>query len=166
MNAQSPIVKTAEKEAILRKLAQDIAKNIEDIPDILKKHGLSDDDYGTLEQSSVFKKMLLSAIQEWESATNTTERIKLKSALLVERALPDMFPVLTDAGETLSGRVELLKTLAKLGGLGNAPLPQQGDGSVFRLEINLGAAEKSIVLEHQPLLGEVEPPSMEFDEPL
>lgn len=139
----------ANREQILRDLAQDIAKNIEDIPDILKRFGLTYEEYQQVANTTPFKAMLQTAVTEWGGADNTPERIKLKAALAVEQAIPAMFGAINDTKETLSGRVEAMKTLAKIGGLGNPPPPNQGPtGQTFKLEIKFPDPAKNITIEH------------------
>jgi hypothetical protein len=144
----------AETEQKLRSLALEIVKNIRDAPEILRQFGISEHEYGDLADTSVFKDMLRQAQAEWGGAGNTQERVKLKAAVLVEEALPDMYGQLTNKEEPLSSRVALLQTLSKLGGLGQQVLTPQGGtpGNVFRLEINFaGQKEKNIVIEQSAI---------------
>ena len=139
----------SEKEQVLRDLAQDIARDIDDVPDILKRFGLTHEEYQRIAETRHFKTMLQTASSEWGGASNTPERIKLKAALAVEQSIPTVFASISDTKESLSGRVEALKTLAKIGGLGNAPPPNAaGSGQVFRLQINFPDPTKNIVIEH------------------
>ncbi len=155
--------KASEREQILRDLAQDIVKNIEEVPDILNKFGISHDEYLRLAETTPFRNMLREAATEWNSAAKTQDRIKLKSALLVEQALPEMYGALLNKNEPLNGRVELLKTLGKFGELGIAPVDGGAKGNTFRLEINFnGSPERNIVVEHAALTSEVIPPNSEF----
>lgn len=149
-----------KRERILRSLAIDIVRNMREVPEVLSTAGISPEEYSKLAETSFFKEMLQQAAIEWEGAENTPDRIKLKSAVLVEQALPELFGTLTDKSEALSGRVELFKTMAKLGGLGNAPVTQASEGQVFRLEINFSDKKQNIIIENQP----IEIPSKVTDE--
>ena len=140
---------SSQTERRLRDLAQEIVRDIYEVPDILKRFGIDYEEYHALAETHGFRQMLAQAASEWDAASNTPERIKLKSALMVENVLPDMLTALADTKQPLTGRVELLKTMAKIGGLGNAPLPNASTGQTFRLEINLGDPAKNVVIEHQ-----------------
>ena len=154
-----------EYEQKLRDLAQDIVKNIYEIPDILQRAGITQSEYAALAETTPFKQMLQVAANEWDGAHNTNLRVKLKSALLLEQALPSMFGALIDKEEPLAARTQLFVAMGKVGELGHAPPITQGAnaGSVFRLEINFDKSAKSVVLEHEALQPEVMPPSEEFN---
>ena len=142
----------SEREQILRELAQDVARDVDTIQDILKRAGLTHEEYLQLAETRAFKQMLQTASAEWTDASNTPERIKLKAARAVEAAIPAVFGSIHDAKEPLSGRVEAFKTLAKIGGLGAAPLPEAAkNGQVFRLQINFPDPSKNIVIEHSTM---------------
>ena len=61
-------------------LAREIAMDIFDIPDILKLHQLSDVEWAKIQENPRFQAMLKSMILEWNSASNTRERVKVKVA--------------------------------------------------------------------------------------
>jgi hypothetical protein len=160
-----------EYEQKLRDLAQDIVKNIYEIPDILQRAGITQNEYAALAETTPFKQMLQVAANEWDGAHNTSLRVKLKSALLLEQALPSMFGALIDKEEPLAARTQLFVAMGKVGELGHAPPITQGAnaGSTFRLEINFPSQPaKSIVIQHDELPSEVSPgqmpPSGEFSD--
>lgn len=126
------------REAILRSLAIELARDIHEAEDILARYGLSADEYALLAQDRAFKAMLASAAKEWGAAVNTSERVKVKSAALIEEALPRMFSELTNDQHPLSSRADLFGRIAKMGGLGEAK-QEPNKGEVFSISINIGA---------------------------
>ena len=58
-------------EQRLRELASGVAKDIEDVNELLKRMGFSRDEYEELCETRVFKVMLEEAYSEWSGANNT-----------------------------------------------------------------------------------------------
>ena len=52
----------------------------------------------------MFRQMLRTAQDEWEGASNTHKRIKLKAAVNIEEALPHFFKAMTSDKEPLARR--------------------------------------------------------------
>ena len=128
----------ALEEAKLWELAYGIAKDIEDLDDLLKRLDLSRDDYDTLCATRTFKAMLGQAISEWQGASHIAKRIKLKAAVNVEQSLPAFYQAMVNPNESLAARVKVLEIVSRIGGLGQ-PEPIQGNvgGSAFNLTIQL-----------------------------
>ncbi|MDE2101924.1 MAG: hypothetical protein KGL39_32055 [Patescibacteria group bacterium] len=153
------LVRYTDYDQKLRELAREIVTNIRDAPDILRDHGVSESEYARLAETSQFKAMLRQAATEWGAVENTHQRVRLKSATLVEQALPDMFSELSNAKEPLSSRVALLNSLAKIGNLGTPEPTAQKAGNSFKLSINLTGSKdepKTITIESNAVLPEPE----------
>ena len=139
-----------EDENRLRLLALELAKGIEDPSEILKKLEWSEEDYNEIKESRIFKAMLNQYIQEWRGAGNTQKRVKLKSAVNIEAALPDFYAAMINPNEPLMARVKTLEVLGKLGGLGNSePIvgPVGGNGQYFKLEIHMDRDRPPIIID-------------------
>jgi hypothetical protein len=150
----SSLVITAQDEQRLRELAQGVAKDIEDIPDLVKRLSFSMDDYEELCTTKVFRAMLDEALNEWQGANNTHKRVKLKAATNVELALPSFYSAMTNPAETLAARVKALEVISRIGGLGNPEPVLAGAGSAFNLTIHLdeggSARARDIVINGEP----------------
>lgn len=125
-------------DVIILKLAREIAMDIRPLDVILETYELDFDQYETLTKTPAFQGYLRNAIEEWQSATNTPERVRLKSLSFVEEALPEFYARAHDRGEPLSAKVELLKTVARFGGVGGQ-VESAGTGERMVVTINLGA---------------------------
>ena len=132
----------------LLKLAREIAMDLHDLPDILKRHGLSEEDWTRLSTDQNFLKLLEGEVVAWQAAANTHDRTKLKAAALVEEWLPEANRRIHDPGEALSAKTELAKLLARIAdmGLGNANV--NGGGERFVVNINLGG-DKQLKFTHE-----------------
>jgi hypothetical protein len=120
------------------KLAREIAMDIQSIEDILKHHQVTDSQWEEIQQNPRFNSYLRGAVEEWQSATNTAERVKLKSMAFVEEALPEFFARAHDPKEPLAAKTEVLKTIAKFAGVGGS-VDGALSGEKMIVTINLGA---------------------------
>ena len=131
-------------------LAVELAKDVVHPEDIFKAVGITDEEYHQIKDTRAFKAMYNAALAEWHGANNTQKRVKFKSATLVEEVLPMFYQDITNREEPLSSRVELLKTIARFGGVGNVdPVVGPGSGQFFKLEIHLSGKAEPIVISSQ-----------------
>ena len=75
---------TEGDEQRLRELAAGLAKDMEDTDKLLERLGFTREDYNTLSETRSFKTILNQALSEWEGASNTHKRIRLKAATNIE----------------------------------------------------------------------------------
>ena len=142
-----PIAPVFLEEQKLRQLAVELVKEIAPPLDVLKALGITPDEYEVIKTTRAFKAMYNSAMAEWHGASNAQKRVKFKSAGLIEEVLPVFYQDIKNRDEPLSSRVELLKTIARFGGIGNPePLPPGGNGQFFKLEIHLSGRQEPIVV--------------------
>lgn len=133
-------------ETLLLRLAREIAMEFRTIEEILSTFKLSQSQFERITTSKRFETILTQELQQWHGARNTTERVRMKSAAMIEESLPDLYRYLHDKDLPLSARVELLKTIAKLGGQGE-PTRQEGPGNGFRMVINIGKSAVRLTAE-------------------
>jgi len=126
-------------DATMISLAREIAMDIRPLEDILNQLGIGPARYDEIRTSPTFQRYLRSAVEEWNSAINTAERVKIKSMVMVEAALPEFYARLHDQRESLAAKTELLKAVSRLGNLGNAAPGGGGTGEKLVVNINLGA---------------------------
>jgi hypothetical protein len=117
--------------------------DIHPIETILKQYSLSAEDWAKLQENPRFRNLLATEVETWHSAMNTTERVKAKSAAMLEEWLPELNNRLHDTEETLNSKIEGGKMLSKLAGMdGRAEIAAGGER--FTFTINLGAAAAPI----------------------
>ena len=129
---------SSNNEVIMLKLAREIAMDIHPIGDILARHEVDVGLWEEFQTNARFKDYLRGAVEEWQSATNTAERVKLKSMAFVEEALPEFFARAHDPKEPLAAKTEVLKTIAKFAGVGGS-VDGALAGERMVVTINLGA---------------------------
>jgi len=133
-------------------LAREIAIGLKPIPDILKSQGVDQAKFEALKKNERFVAVLASEIAAWNGATNTYERVKLKSASMIEEWLPELYSRMNDREENLNAKVEAGKLVKDLAGLGvKADINGARAGDRVSITINLG---NDVKLEYQNQLPE------------
>lgn len=125
-------------ELTLLKLSREIAREIHPIETILERHGITAELWAEISNLPRFQNLLQSQIETWNSASNTPERVKIKSLSFIEEALPEFYERAHDPSEPLSSKVELFKTIGRFAGIG-AGEGASGAGEKLSVTINLGA---------------------------
>ncbi len=128
-------------DAILLRLAREIAMDIRPIQDILGTYEIDESKWQLIQQNHTFKGYLRGAIEVWASATNTQERVRVKALAMVEESLAEFYARMHDADEALQHKTEVLKTITKLAGL-ETKAGEGGGGEKFTVTINLGADQQ------------------------
>lgn len=118
------------------KLAREVAIDHLDANAIQELFKLTPDEWLVISQSPRFQQLLEAEILAWQSATNTSERTKLKAGAMVEQWLPEANTRLHDPNEILSSKVELAKLVANISGLNKPEAVSSSNG--FSVTINLG----------------------------
>jgi hypothetical protein len=131
--------KTGFGDETLVKLSREIAMNIHGLEDILKRLAIPRETFEIIAQMPRFQALLETAVAEWGSALNTPERVRIKSASVMEEWLVEAHRLLHDPTQVLSGKVELAKLISRLGNIDRAAVVENGAGERFSITINLGA---------------------------
>jgi hypothetical protein len=140
----SPIRKAGDEDEMrIVRLAREIAMQLRDLPDILKSHGVPQTEFEKLKAHPYFVSVLTSELAAWEAAGNTHDRVKLKSAALIEEWLPELYASMSDRKEALSSRVKAAELAAKLAGMGVYDAKLEGaSADRVQITINMGADRK------------------------
>lgn len=140
------------------KLAREIAMGIHSLDDILANNGVDTPGWDKIKVNARFIQLLESEVAAWNSAINANERVKIKTAVLIEEFLPKLNTRLHDPKESLDHVVKAATLAARLAGMGATGIGMQGDGGErFSVTINLGPDAKfqkevtSKVIDHEPL---------------
>lgn len=126
-------------DATFVKLAREVAMGMNDISSILEKTNIDQNTWETISKHPRFRAILEQEVLAWESATNTNERVRVKSAAIVEEWLPELFTRMHDPAENLNAKIEAGKLVARLAGMGVSNAQVTEGGERFSVTINLGA---------------------------
>lgn len=154
----TPVVVESVSELVLVKLAREIAMDIHPIETILKQYSITSERWEELQRLPRFIALLESEVGAWNTALNTHERVKLKSAAMMEEWLPELNNRLHDRHEALPAKIEAGKLLTKMAGIGERGPAEGGGGERFTVTINLGAGSTPITIAR-----DVTPPTIEHD---
>jgi hypothetical protein len=138
---------TRHDERKLRELAQGVVRGIQTPEEVLAGLDFTLADYNELCETRAFRQMIEQAAAEWDGASNTHKRIKLKAAVNIEQALPHFYQAMTDVKEPLSSKVKAFEIVSRVAGLGQPEPVGVGQGQFFKLEINLGGGVAPMVLQ-------------------
>ena len=129
------------------RLAHEIARDLYPLEDVLRQFNV--DPYffrDHVAQNQRFRTVYAEAHAVWHSASNANERSALKSTVMYEEWLAEGNRLFHDQNQPLSAKVELLKLVARVGGLDTAGKGQQGNGVApgerVVVNINLSAANR------------------------
>lgn len=132
-------------ELSMVQIAREIAMDIRDIEEILKTHGVSPERWNKLKATPRFIALVESEMVAWNGSLNTQERLKLKSACLLEEWLAELNSRLHDPKETLTSKIEGGKLIARLAGAGLNGFGVEGTGGErFSLTINFSGSKLEI----------------------
>jgi hypothetical protein len=138
---------TAETEVFavdFAQLAREVAMDIFPLKDILELHKLSDFEWARIQSNRRFQSMLADITREWNSALNTKERVRVKSATGLEAVLERYILDIGDQSIPLNQRVEAGKFLAKLGEMDGSLIQGGGGGAAFQINIQIGDVKKTV----------------------
>lgn len=130
-------------DLLMLRIARSVAQDQLELPDILKFNNVTPDQWAVIERHPQFQKYLQQEIVSWNDAMNTPERVKIKSAAMVEEWLPEAFTQMHNQEVPLLHRNDLAKLVARLGGMDKGTVGVDGSaGERFHVTINLGADTK------------------------
>lgn len=152
-----------DADAKFLRLSREIAMDIHPLEEILKRAEVSPAQWEFVRVNKRFQDLLAQQIEAWNSATNTQERVRIKSLSFVEEALPEFFSRAHDKNESLNSKVEILKTVSKFAGLDRSGSDGVDLGTRFSVTINLGTQTvkidkelpSGVTIDHAPLNSEL-----------
>lgn len=119
------------------RLAWELVAQISPVPDILRRWSMSFDDLKNKLRDPLFKSMVTETKKIWKSELNTKERIRIKSQLLVEDSLLDIYQIVSNNQLSPQARVDAFEKLAKIGDLTEKD-KKDSVGERVTITINLG----------------------------
>lgn len=126
------------------KLAWEVVAKIHPLPDILRRWSLSYEDFKKKLRDPLFRSIITETKKLWNSELNTKERIRVKSQLLVEDSMLEIYQIVCDKEKSPQARVDAFEKLMKLGDLSEKDKTQAGAGERVTININLGNPDQPI----------------------
>lgn len=144
----SNVIEAPISDVTLQKLAIEIARDLFPLHTILENHAIPLSRWDEIQHNRAFKQYLATAVEEWNGAMSTHERVRVKSAVMIEQWLEEAHARLHDKSENLNAKTELAKLVSRLAGMGSEKAMVQDVGEKFSVTINLGS-DKQLKIEKQ-----------------
>lgn len=137
------VVRREAGQSFYLSLAQELAMEITPVMDVLKSHGLSEDQFNDIARSPVFQRYFQEAQVAWGATSSAPLRVRAKMEAMVEQSLPNLFKELLADGLT-GPKVELIKAMMKGGGIGEASKEVAREGVSIVINMDASKPEKEI----------------------
>ena len=129
------------------RLAVEIAVQLRPVPEILKQYDLSRKDLVRKLKDPMFRDMVKQAKSLWNSDLSVKERIRLKSQVLVEDSILEIFSILHNRDNAIPARLDAFKQLARVAEVDSPDRSNADTGSRFTVSINLGEKMSPVIIE-------------------
>jgi hypothetical protein len=131
-----------EGDLLTIRLVREIAIDQHDLETILERNGVTPRQFQRIRNTDRFKSLLAQEIASWNSAANTPERVKIKSAAMIEEWLPEAFAQMHNGDASLLHRTNLAQLVSSLAGMGKSEVGVGSSGERFSITINMGGDAK------------------------
>jgi len=131
----------------LATLAREIAMDVLEIPQLLQLHQLTNEEWLRIQENPKFIDMVATLSAEWQAASNTRERVKMKAATGLESQLSVYIRDLGRDDIPLAQRVEAGRFLARLGELDGDKSVLGSGGSGVTINISTSAEMPPLTIE-------------------
>lgn len=129
------------------RLAVELAVQLRPVNDILSAYSVTRNGLAVKLKDPMFRDMIKQAKRLWTSDLSVKERIRLKSAMLVEDSLLTVFQVIHDRENAIPAKLDAFKQLARVAEV-DTPERKNGEtGSRFTVAINLGSSTENVVID-------------------
>jgi hypothetical protein len=136
------------------RLIWELVAKIRSTKEVLENYGLTQTDLANKLRDKMFVGAYKEAKSVWASDLNVQQRIKFKSGLLLEDSLQDIFCIIKDPAMGVTAKLEATKQLGQLSQTINPKPSAAGEGgSGFKLTINLGSDNKSVIIDGNAIEG-------------
>jgi hypothetical protein len=129
------------------RLAVEIAVQLRPVPEILKQYDLSRKDLVRKLKDPMFRDMVKQAKSLWNSDLSVKERIRLKSQILVEDSILEIFSMVHNRDNAIPARLDAFKQLARVAEVDSPDRSNADTGSRFTVSINLGEKMSPVIIE-------------------
>ncbi len=138
----SPGPKWQLDDLTLQRLAQELARDVYSPRDVLARFGIEPEVFQKfIRTTPTFVRHFTEAHTMWHSAGNTSERVQLKAQAMFEEWLGEADRLFHDQNQPMSAKMELLKTVGRVGGLDrDKEKGHVAPGERVLVQINLQAA--------------------------
>lgn len=125
------------------RLARAVVMELQPLSRILEEFKIVQDQFEVIKHIGYYKRVSEEFAAEWNKITNTQDRLRLISAVMLEEGLPRLGSQMVDTNIAASVAVETGKFFAKIAGVGEGKVASDTPaGEKFSIVINLGEDTK------------------------
>jgi hypothetical protein len=128
-------------ERRMRWLARELSMEMVEPANVIKKIGMSVEEWDATIQHPRFKQMLTEEKERWESSLNSKERVEIKTWFILEDVLEHMPKYFYDPHFGDTAKVQLFQAMQKQVGIGSKEGAAAGTGERYNININIGGEE-------------------------
>ena len=129
----------------LAAMARDIATNVYEIEDVVKKYGLTAAQFAAhVHPNGFFQNLLKSYAAEWESIKSTNKRLAFQAAAALEESLPALAHRMGSKTEDFADAIGAAKLFTQLAGAGEKPGDAATGGERFTIQINIDSHQVEV----------------------
>lgn len=128
-------------------LAVELASEISPIKEVLSRHGITPEQLRVKLTDTRFRQMLREARRVWNSDLSVKERIRVKSAVLVEDSLIRLYEIFNNGEVATPARLEAFKSMAKVAEVYEPAKTGPAMGERVAININLGGQTLPVAVE-------------------
>jgi len=126
------------------RLAMELAIEISDLPSILERYHLSKDQLKTKLSNPQFRRMVHENRTTWKSDLSVKERIRVKSMILVEDSLLELYSIFHNQDTAVGARLDAFKSMSKVATVDVPDKDGQSVGERVMININIPGVEKPV----------------------
>lgn len=124
------------------RLALELAIEISELPDILERYGLTKSQLKAKLDNAQFKRMVQDHRIMWKSDLSVKERIRIKSMVLVEDSLLELYSIFHDKELSANARLDAFKSMSKVATVDVPDRDGQQAGERVSININIPGIER------------------------
>ena len=128
-------------------LAVELAVELSPVEDILARHGITKDELRQKLKTQAFRQMVVDAKRVWSSDLSSVERIRLKSRVLVEDSLLELYKMFHSQQVAAPARIDAFKSLARVAAVDNTGKDGAAEVDKVRININIGDSQSPVTIE-------------------
>ena len=133
------------------RLALELAMEISDVKEILERNDITSEELRGKIATPEFRSMVKDFKSWWKSDLSVKERIRLKSMVLVEDSLLELYSIFQDKNNGVNGRMDAFKSLAKVATVDTPDKEGASAGERVHISINIPGTEKAITYDAEVL---------------
>jgi hypothetical protein len=128
------------------RLALELAIEISEIPDIMERYGLTKAQLAAKLDNPAFKAMVRDYRISWKSDLSVKERIRIKSMVLVEDSLLELYTIFHDKELSANARLDAFKSMSKVATVDAPDREGHQAGERVSININIPGVERPTVV--------------------